>query len=135
MYSSLKPKLLFVLEYYTWEPQISFETCSPMSNLVPDAVHIQLNYVSSLQASETGSNVTWLELSIRTFRTKNKTMLFPENSIPAIFLTSIIQVLLEHSSSHKAYATVTIFICVQSGYLLKKNLFVHKGQFFLPSNW
>lgn len=71
----------------------------------------------------------------KTKNQKKKTIFFPENSIAAIFLTSIIQVLLEHSSSHKAYATVTIFIYVQSGYLLKKNLFVHKGQFFLPPHW
>ena len=107
IYSLLKPKLLFVLQ-----PENLRSLLKRVHQWVTWCliVHKHLNYVSSVQASETGSNITWLELSIRIFRTKNNTILFPENNIATIVLTSIIQVLLEHNSSHKAYATITIFI-------------------------
>ena len=72
-------------------------------------IHKHLKNVSSLQALKTGSNVTCLELSIRKFRAKINDSLSWKQYSRDFLNKYYTQVLLEHNSSHKAYATVTIF--------------------------
>lgn len=107
-YSSLKPKLLL-------GPCIILENLRTLLKRVHQVtwcltIHKHLNNVSSLQASKTGSNVTCLELSIRKFRAKINDSLSWKQYSRDFLNKYYTQVLLEHNSSHKVYATVTTFI-------------------------
>ena len=103
----LKPKLLLC-------PCIILENLRTLLKRVHQVtwwmiIHKHLNNVSSLQALKTGSNVTCLELSIRKFRAKINDSLSWKQYRRDFLNKYYTQVLLEYNSSHKAYATVTIF--------------------------